>query len=257
MPLDVYKKKRDFAKTPEPSGDEKRKSKQGAGLVYAIQKHRATRLHYDLRLEWNGVLLSWAIPKGPSFDPSMKRLAAETEDHPLDYADFEGVIPAEEYGGGTVMLWDRGTWTPESPDVDAALKKGDLKFAIHGEKLSGSWVLVRIRSWDKKQGERSWLLIKHRDAFASTDDVTLAKPWSVATSRSLKQIAIDGGGDAEKAAEADPPATSGPPRQAAAKPRARPRASGTGSRGSAAPARGTSSRSASGSPKAPRPRKPK
>ncbi len=110
-----------------------------------IHKHQASHLHYDLRLEWRGVLLSWAVPKGPSLDPATKRMAVQVEDHPLEYGDFEGVIPAGEYGGGTVMLWDRGTWTPEDPDVDAALKKGELKFTLHGKKLRGSWVLVRTR----------------------------------------------------------------------------------------------------------------
>ena len=127
---------------------------RGRALVYVVQKHRATALHYDFRLEWNGVLLSWAIPKGPSLDPSVKRMASHVEDHPLEYAAFEGIIPAAEYGGGTVMVWDRGTWTPESPDVDAALEKGDLKFTLHGEKLKGSWVLVRTKGWALVEGRR-------------------------------------------------------------------------------------------------------
>ena len=127
MPLEEYRKKRRFGVTPEPAGAKSPK-KRAKGLAYVIQKHRATALHYDFRLEWNGVLLSWAVPKGPSLDPSVKRMAQHVEDHPLEYAAFEGIIPAGEYGGGTVMVWDRGTWAPESPDVDAALKKGDLKF---------------------------------------------------------------------------------------------------------------------------------
>lgn len=255
MPLDVYKKKRRFDKTPEPSGDGSARKPAGASLVYMIQKHRATRLHYDLRLEWNGVLLSWAVPKGPSHDPTVKRLAHQTEDHPIEYATFEGVIPEKEYGGGTVMLWDRGTWTAESPDVDAALAKGDLKFTIHGEKIHGSFVLVRMKGWGKKGDEDNWLLIKHRDAHVSTDDVTLTHPWSVATGRSLKQIATDGGGNPAKAADADPPDAS-PPAQSEAPRKARP-ATKTGSRRSSPPPPGTAPRTASGSTRAPRRSKPK
>ena len=148
MALEQYRKKRRFAVTPEPRGDGKPKAPRGRArkLAYVIQKHRATALHYDFRLEWNGVMLSWAVPKGPSLDPADKRLAMAVEDHPLEYNKFEGVIPEGEYGGGTVMIWDRGSWAPEAPDVDAALKKGDLKFPLEGEKLHGSWVLVRIRA---------------------------------------------------------------------------------------------------------------
>lgn len=141
-----------------------------------IQKHQASHLHYDFRLEWRGVLLSWAIPKGPSLDPSVKRLAAQVEDHPLEYGNFEGVIPEGEYGGGTVMLWDRGTWVPEVPDVDDALRKGDLKFSLFGQKLRGSWVLVRTRLGYGGSPKPQWLLIKHRDQFASTRDVTAEFP---------------------------------------------------------------------------------
>src|SRR5271167_2105087 len=144
MSLATYHEKRNFKKTAEPEGKE---GKSGQKLLYVVQKHRATALHYDFRLEWNGVLLSWAVPKGPSLDPSVKRLAMQVEDHPVEYGGFEGVIPAGEYGGGTVMVWDRGTWMPEVADVDAALKKGDLKFTLHGEKLKGSWVLVRTRGF--------------------------------------------------------------------------------------------------------------
>src|SRR6202042_716039 len=141
MPLKEYGKKRNFKVTPEPSGKSSSKPKHSP-LIYVIQKHRATALHYDFRIEWKGVLLSWAVPKGPSPDPSVKRLAMQVEDHPVDYGGFEGVIPEGEYGGGTVMLWDSGEWFPESEDVDAAIKKGDLKFELQGEKLRGSWVLV-------------------------------------------------------------------------------------------------------------------
>src|SRR5213078_3725223 len=126
----------------EPAGAARAAARRGKALGFVVQKHRASHLHYDFRLEWKGVLLSWAVPKGPSLDPSVKRLAMAVEDHPIEYATFEGIIPEGEYGGGTVMVWDNGTWAPESPDVDAALKKGDLKFSLHGEKLRGSWVLV-------------------------------------------------------------------------------------------------------------------
>jgi bifunctional non-homologous end joining protein LigD len=169
--LKEYQAKRDFKKTPEPSGKTKRKKAVKAGKpgkhFFCVQKHLASHLHYDFRLEHNGVLLSWAVPKGPSLDPAEKRLAMRVEDHPLDYGDFEGVIP-EGYGAGIVMLWDRGEWSPEVEDIDAALAKGDLKFTLEGVKLKGSWVLVRTRGWKSdSQGEsRSWLLIKHRDDWA-------------------------------------------------------------------------------------------
>jgi bifunctional non-homologous end joining protein LigD len=160
--------------------------------IFVIQKHRARALHYDFRLEWHGVLRSWAIPKGPSLDPAVKRLASPVEDHPLEYAGFEGTIPQGEYGGGTVMVWDRGTWTPEVPDVDAALAKGDVKFTLHGTKLRGSWVLVRTRGFPPGSNRESWLLIKHRDAFASTEDVTATEPRSVISGRTLEEIARAG-----------------------------------------------------------------
>ena len=253
MGLDTYKRKRRFDKTPEPPGDPNTR-RTGGDLIYAIQKHRATRLHYDLRLEWNGVLLSWAIPKGPSLDPGVKRLARQTEDHPIEYAGFEGVIPAGEYGGGTVMLWDRGSWIPESPDVAAALAKGDLKFTIRGKKLHGSWVLVRIKSWDKPGDDGNWLLIKHKDEFASVDDVTDTHPWSVESGRSLRAIAEAGGGAVEKAADADP-ATGKP---GASPARATPRAgTGSGSRRSSARPPGSGSRTASEPPRPARRRKSK
>src|SRR6202012_5336436 len=130
-----------FSKTPEPTGGKG----SGKSLAFCVQKHLASHLHYDFRLEHNGVLLSWAVPKGPSLNPKDKRLAMAVEDHPLDYGDFEGVIPSG-YGAGIVMLWDRGTGTPETNDIDAALKKGDLKFSLDGVKLKGSWALVRIRT---------------------------------------------------------------------------------------------------------------
>jgi len=202
MGLAEYRKKRRFAVTPEPAGGKKRR--RARSLLYVVQKHRASRLHYDFRLEWKGVLLSWAVPKGPSLDPAVKRLAVAVEDHPLEYASFEGVIPAGEYGGGTVMVWDRGTWTPEVPDVDAALQKGELKFTLQGEKLAGSWVLVRTRSAPGGTGP-GWLLIKHRDGAVSTDVITTTEPRSAASGRLLAEIAWHEGGDVAKAASADPP----------------------------------------------------
>jgi bifunctional non-homologous end joining protein LigD len=201
MSLKTYKQKRDFKVTPEPAGAEHKKL-PASRLQYVIQKHRATNLHYDFRLEHNGVLLSWAVPKGPSLDPSVKRLAMHVEDHPLEYGGFEGVIPEGEYGGGTVMVWDNGTWEPEVPDIDAALQKGDLKFTLHGKKLQGSWVLVRTRGFGGN--DKSWLLIKHRDEFASADDILTEKPRSVLTRRLLAQIAKAEGGNVAKAATGDP-----------------------------------------------------
>src|SRR6202042_448898 len=190
---------------PEPSGDGSTKRAADEKRLYVTQKHRATQLHYDFRLEFEGVLLSWAVPKGPSLDPSVKRLAMQVEDHPVDYGGFEGVIPEGEYGGGTVMVWDTGTWSPESQsaDVAAALKKGDLKFTLDGKKLKGSWVLVRTHGYGSSSG-KSWLLIKHRDQYASAQDVTAEEPRSVISKRLLADIARDGGGDVEKAATGDP-----------------------------------------------------
>jgi len=179
MPLEEYKRKRNFQKTPEPEGTVAPKHEE---RFFCVQKHLASHLHYDFRLEHNGVLLSWAVPKGPSLDPKTKRLAMHVEDHPVAYGDFEGVIP-EGYGAGIVMLWDRGTWTPEVDDVDAALKKGDLKFTLNGYKLKGSWVLVRTsgRYPGARSGNdgRSWLLIKHRDEWSGDLDITTFAPRSV------------------------------------------------------------------------------
>ncbi len=204
MPLEEYRKKRRFGVTPEPEGARSGPKRKRKKLAYVVQKHRATALHYDFRLEWNGVMLSWAVPKGPSLDPTVKRLAMPVEDHPLEYNAFEGIIPEGEYGGGTVMIWDRGTWTPESEDVDAAMKKGDLKFSLDGEKLHGSWVLVRTRRRDEARA--SWLLIKHRDASASERDIAEEEPRSVVSDRLLVEIARDEGGNLQKAADGDPAA---------------------------------------------------
>lgn len=190
-PLDEYRRKRDFTKSPEPAGrNTKARRPTRPARFFCVQKHMASHLHYDLRLEHNGVLLSWAVPKGPSLDPSIKRFAAQVEDHPVDYGSFEGVIP-EGYGAGIVMLWDSGTWTPESPDVDAALAKGDLKFTLDGYKLKGSWVLVRTRGYGRR-GEKptgpSWLLIKHRDEWSGDLDITEFAPLSVKSGEDFPAI---------------------------------------------------------------------
>lgn len=195
MALTEYKKKRKFDKTPEPGPETKRTK---SGRMFVIQKHRATALHYDFRLEADGVLKSWAVPKGPSLDPKVKRLAMQVEDHPVDYAKFEGVIPEGEYGGGTVMVWDYGTYKPEeTTNVSEAIRKGELKFSLNGKKLKGSWVLVRTR-------ERQWLLLKHRDYYTTEEDVTELAPVSILTRRSLAEIAEDEGGNVKKAATGDP-----------------------------------------------------
>lgn len=216
MALKEYRKKRDFKITPEPSGGKASSKGEKSSLIYVVHKHRATALHYDFRLEFRGTLLSWAVPKGPSLDPSVKRLAMQVEDHPIDYAGFEGVIPEGEYGGGTVMVWDQGTWTSESPDPAAAMEKGDFKFTLHGKKLKGSWVLVRTRGFGSST-KVSWLLIKHRDEFATDTDVAQEMPRSAISNRLLADVAREGGGDVEKAATGDP----APPKQSkgAAEPR--------------------------------------
>lgn len=173
MPLESYRARRNFGKTPEPRGRARRASRTRT-RAFCVQKHLATQLHYDFRIEHEGVLLSWAVPKGPSLDPSVKRFAARVDDHPLEYGSFEGVI-AEGYGAGVVMLWDTGTWEPEVPDVAAALEKGDLKLRLDGYKLKGSWALVRTRGGDG----RNWLLIKHRDEWSGELDITTFAPLSV------------------------------------------------------------------------------
>ncbi|MBV9982588.1 DNA ligase D, partial [Bradyrhizobium sp.] len=189
--LSTYRKKRDFEKTSEPSGETRVAPAKRRRFV--IQKHDATRLHYDLRLEFDGVFKSWAVTRGPSLDPHDKRLAVEVEDHPLDYGDFEGTIPKGQYGGGTVMLWDRGYW--EGDDPERGFKKGDLKFTLEGGKLHGSWVLVRMRH-DRDGGKRTnWLLIKHRDEYAreGEDNNILDEDKSVASGRTMEQIAAGKG----------------------------------------------------------------
>lgn len=197
--LSEYRRKRDFKKTAEPSGE--RQVAAAPHLRFVIQKHDATRLHYDFRLEVDRVLKSWAVTKGPSLDPADKRLSVEVEDHPLDYGDFEGTIPKGQYGGGTVQLWDRGFWAPEPgfEDVGKALKKGELKFVLEGERLHGSWVLVRM-NWDRNakdgKGKRSnWLLIKHRDEAARPGQgaAILEEDRSIASDRTMAQIAAGEG----------------------------------------------------------------
>ena len=196
MPLDEYRRKRDFSKTPEPGGDEKKpkaRARKRAAPYFCVQKHLASHLHYDLRLEHEGVLLSWAVPKGPSLDPAHKRMAVRTEDHPIAYGDFEGVIP-QGYGAGIVMLWDHGIWTPEVDDIGRALDKGDLKFSLDGYKLKGSWVLVRTRdreSTPSKQHGRNWLLIKHRDHWSGPVDITEFAPLSVKSEGNFEDILAD------------------------------------------------------------------
>ncbi len=223
--LAEYRGKRDFDRTAEPSGDTAAAGQgepqatddpaAGAELsphpVFVVQKHNASRLHYDFRLEMGGVLKSWAVPKGPSLDPADKRLAVMVEDHPLEYTLFEGTIPEGEYGGGTVMLWDAGWWEPDEAWMkeakghavlppEEALAKGELKFIVHGQKLAGSWALVKTK-W---QGENNWLLIKHRDEAARPgSNVEQEAPDSVTTGRTLEQIAAESaaGGAVEEPTE--------------------------------------------------------
>jgi bifunctional non-homologous end joining protein LigD len=193
--LEKYRAKRDFTKSPEPAGDSIHKSPAGrTPRFFCVQKHLASHLHYDFRLEHNGVLLSWAVPKGPSLDPGTKRLAMMVEDHPFDYGEFEGVIPSG-YGAGIVMLWDVGTWIPEVDDVEAALRKGDLKFTLDGYKLKGSWVLVRTKGKWAGGGDRSWLLIKHRDDWAGNVDIAEFAPLSVKSKGDFADILASGNPD--------------------------------------------------------------
>ena len=196
--LDVYDRKRDFRKTAEPEG---RRVKTRGPLRFVVQKHRASALHYDFRLEAGGTMPSWAVPKGPSLDPKQRRLAMEVEDHPLEYANFEGIIPEGEYGGGTVMIWDEGVWAPmEDVDPVKAIKSGEMRFVLEGKKLKGSFTLVST-------GDRRWLLMKRKDEYAKPIDIAEAEPRSVRTSRLLAEIAEAGGGDVKKAATGDPKVT--------------------------------------------------
>jgi bifunctional non-homologous end joining protein LigD len=189
MPLEKYKKKRSSAESPEPRGGKP----EGEKLVFVVQKHAASRLHYDFRLEIKGVLKSWAIPKGPSMDPSVRHLALLVEDHPYDYKDFEGIIPKGQYGGGTVIVWDQGTYEPlEEAATKAEQEKimlkgfraGSIKISMQGKKLKGEFALVRTKGW----GENAWLIIKHRDRYASEEDITL-KDRSVLSRKTIGSVA--------------------------------------------------------------------
>ncbi len=196
--LAEYRRKRDFSRTAEPRGGRPSRARK---LAYVIQKHAARNLHFDLRLELDGVMKSWAVPKGPSLDPSVKRLAMEVEDHPIEYNQFEGTIPEDEYGGGTVMIWDRGTYRYAGDDPDYAgddpdpveglrrgYRKGNFKFELQGKRLKGSWVLVRTRRGSPRRPQ--WLLIKHRDEFAAPgSDVIAEYQTSAVTRRTMDDIA--------------------------------------------------------------------
>src|SRR4051812_29561912 len=189
-PLTEYKKKRDFTKTAEPEGKAAKKSKHA--LHFVVQKHAASHLHYDFRLELDGVMKSWAVPKGPSYDPKVRRLAMEVEDHPMEYNTFEGTIPKGEYGGGTVMLWDRGNYDAADGGGEHSLRagyeKGDLKIVLNGERLRGGWVLVRTKR--DASSRPQWLLIKHRDEYVRRDyDVVAEEVTSVDSGRTMEQIA--------------------------------------------------------------------
>jgi bifunctional non-homologous end joining protein LigD len=233
MPGDLlkkYKTMRDFGDTPEPAGG---KPIRGKRPIFVIQKHQASRLHYDFRLETEGVLKSWAIPKGPSYDPSVKRLAMMTEDHPYDYAAFEGVIPDGNYGAGKVIIWDQGTWELIGPGDDPvkALASGDLKFRLYGKKMFGEWALFRIKGRSPKGNE--WLLVKHRDKYANDRvDVTEVAPRSVVSNRTLDDV------DTSKTWQSNRPATKTAKKAAATskkkRPAARPRAASSRSRSSSA-----------------------
>jgi bifunctional non-homologous end joining protein LigD len=194
--LERYRAMRDFAMTAEPSGTagaaKKAKAKANEELPFVVQKHAATRLHYDFRLGWRGVLKSWAVTKGPSYVVADKRLAVEVEDHPIEYGGFEGTIPKGQYGGGTVMIWDQGTWEPVT-DVDEGLQKGQLKFILHGKKLKGHWALIRMKG-DRfgEKGKNNWLLIKEHDEYERSPEdpaITDEEPDSAVTGRSMEQIA--------------------------------------------------------------------
>jgi len=182
--LEEYNRKRDFTATPEPEG---RPGDSGGALRFVVQRHLARREHYDFRIEWGGALLSWAVPKAPSYNPKVRRLAVEVEPHPLEYRDFEGTIPKGEYGGGTVMLWDEGTWEPQSEDVEKMLRDGALKMILHGQRMKGKWALVRLKP---RAGERqtNWLLLKERDAYAREEDGTEDFTTSVRTGRTIEEI---------------------------------------------------------------------
>src|SRR6201992_686012 len=194
MALEEYRRKRDFRKTPEPAGVAASHQKNGAGLSFVIQKPAARRLHYDFRLELDGVLKSWAVPKGPSLDPGEKRLAVQVEDHPIEYGGFGRLIPKGEYGGGTVLLWDRGTWRSAEGEAADAFAKGKLKLEMDGEKMRGGWTLVRMHGPRAGDDGENWLLIKEKDDTAqpgSGDALVRDLPASVESGQTIEQIASD------------------------------------------------------------------
>lgn len=254
--LKKYRQMRDFGETPEPAGGKPKKRKLP---IFVIQKHRASHLHYDFRLEMEGVLKSWAVPKGPSYDPGVRRLAMMTEDHPYDYASFEGVIPEGNYGAGNVIIWDEGEWEFIEPGDDpvAALKSGKLTFRMYGKKMFGEWALVKIGGRSKKSSDKGneWLLLKHRDAFANEQvDVTEIAPRSVVSNKLVEEI----GGETvwesnRKAASKKPPTLAdklnvGRAAARPKKPRAKARATPTAKKASSAkraPSRAASARSRS------------
>ena len=188
--LDTYQRMRNFGDTPEPKG--RKTPRKALGGRFLIQRHAATRLHYDFRIEHDGVLKSWAVTKAPSRDPAVKRLAVEVEDHPLDYGDFEGTIPAGNYGAGTVQMWDTGAWEPQEDDLDRAFERGSVKMVLHGSRLEGKWALIRLKGDRGKPSKRNnWLLIKEKDAYAvpGEGDANMEIDASVTTGRSLAEIA--------------------------------------------------------------------
>jgi bifunctional non-homologous end joining protein LigD len=191
MTLETYRRKRRFDKTPEPPGADVRppaSEGQGGGR-FVVQRHRATRLHYDVRLEVGGVLVSWAVPRGPSLDPEARRLAIHVEDHPIDYFDFEGIIPGQQYGAGDVIVWDWGTWRadPDTADAEAAIRDGELKFTLDGEKLRGAFVLLRMRWTDSPKDQ--WLMIHRRDRYAVQGWDAEDLPESVKSGRTNDEVA--------------------------------------------------------------------
>jgi len=186
--LEKYRKMRSFGDTPEPSGHDKKSRRKDP--IFVIQKHQASHLHYDFRLEMEGVLKSWAVPRGPSYDPTVKRLAMMTEDHPYEYASFEGVIPAGNYGAGNVIIWDEGTWEFIEPGDDPvkAIRLGKLAFRLRGKKMFGEWALVKIKGRTTEKGNE-WLLLKHRDGYANDKvDITEVAPASVVSNRTVEEV---------------------------------------------------------------------
>ena len=249
--LKKYKEMRDFGETPEPAGG---KPKRGKLPIFVIQKHHATQLHYDFRLEMEGVLKSWAVPKGPSYDPTVKRLAMMTEDHPYDYASFEGVIPAGNYGAGNVIIWDNGTWEFIEPGDDPvkALQQGKLTFRLYGKKMFGEWALVKIKGRSPKGNE--WLLIKHRDKYANpTVDVTEVAPRSIISNLDVDEIGAENTWQSDRKSTRRAPTLASrlaAEQKATKKPASRSsRSPGVRSRGASAPSRSSRARS-------PRPARP-